>query len=1167
MESTHTHPHVEALGFLKGFRLGPQVSKERATHQIEIEGCEGRSFFEVSKEARRALRGHIIRCWTFKDPLPLSEIAPRTSRLFMDLDTNKKSDDEEILENDVLEFVTGFQRFLGYVVENGTLKIVEEGAAATDQSVGDAFIPKEGLRDENGGHVAIDGGIAYILSSDLGKVSGRTGRKLMSYHIVFPLLYGVRADIYNLLRAVSTKDDHSLATKFRRAIAGYDHVLRYLDLEVLRTGFLRAPFCDKLGAGRPYEPFAIVNKEKVFRRGSTDLIDDFVLAFNATSILNTPDEISALSATLRGERPRQQVRAQPPRRAANAEEGVPDAETLDPAAWRERFRISRKRYNPLDIRNLIERAYERFTEERENTKQVVLDRIKRAVVFEMNHHIAFLAGRQKASFVTKCWHRDEEFPEFQLRDASDVAQMFLPSATTILWPPEGRQLGANGEPRKPIEIKPFNVWLASPLRVEFSNIVVKPPGAIPQAEPEDLNLWAPIAISKAVAAGKFSHSISLPMGGKWSVYCREWKEEMERRTADGGTENGARCGGYIPPSAVDDKFARPVFAAGEIYAGEGGEIRRRFDIYTFTRHIHDMLCGGNDALFRFVMCWFASLVQSPGKKLRSCLIFVGEEGCGKNFVIDSLGAILGQSHYMATASHADLDRFNSALCGKTLLVLNECSRFTAAEEAALRTLVTEGKLRVEQKFKEALFLDNLVNVICITNITTHNLFSTVSANARRWCMARCRDSPTLAEDPLYWKGLWSWLGVADGQVGTFGRSAGICAFADLLYNYKIPDDWNSGTPPATEELVLHQLGGMNEVAHWWHECLISGRLYPAGAGDDRAVAEMGGVRDLRYTEKDFSAMWVKEPVEVDLELLYQESFIRSFHGKRASVVTSSTLPWFKKQLEELGAFYTTRPRDTRTRRRKTLLYQLKICRQHFCAKYKAEDTEAIFGDGIDADTGVRLDFSKSTSVRAPSRSESRCVDDVSWMNVLPTTTTGPVQPFPPMQQDSLAVDDEEHGESDAVVPSVLGPLLDEANEIERDIREAADRRRMALAAASGIPQDINPRAVKRKLPPPDVKRFIDDSAEEDSVTEEDEEEDEEGEGEPPAKHKKVEAAASAEAGEIWQKRQEEEQRRREEMRRVALEEFVKKGQRNDPFIDEAALAALAAAKAPASTTH
>lgn len=1144
MASTHTAVHVEALGFLRGYRLGPQVSKERATHQTELDGCEGRSFFEVgTDEGRRALRAHIIRCWTIQDPLPLSEIAPAVSRLFFDLDTNKKDGEPEISESDVFGFVQGFQRFLGYLLDNGAVKFSDERTKETaGQARGFEFIPQEGLVDGKGERIEIDGTVAYVLSSDLGKVSQKSGRRLLSYHVVYPMLFCKRREMYDLLRAVITKSDHSLSTKFRRALAGCEEVVKHVDLDVLRNGFLRAPFCDKLGARRPYEPFALVNKERVFRLGECKLLDDFVLAFNATSIVSVPDSIREWQASNGGGGAQARQRAAPTGRS----DRVPDVEALDQAAWRERFRTSRRRYDHLALIASIQRVYETLAADRGNTKQSVVEGVKKAIVYEMNHHVAFLRGRQKTSFVTKSWRDGEDSPEFQLRDAGDVSQMFRPSATSVPWPPEGRQLGANGEPRDAIKFKPFSIWLASPFRTEFSALVVKPPGAFPPAEPEELNIWTPIAISRAAATGQMAHTVSLPLAGKWQVYCREWLEEKQRRAAIGAQLTK----GYIPPSAAEDKFARGVFAADEIYQDENGELRRRFSIYTFARHIHDVLCGGNDTLFRFVLCWFASLVQYPGKKLRSCLIFVGEEGCGKNFVIDCLCAILGANHCMATASHADLDRFNSTLSGKTLLVLNECSKFTAAEEAILRTLVTEGKLRVEQKFKEALFLDNLVNVICITNITTHNLFTNVSANARRWCMARCSDSPSLSQDPLYWKGLWTWLGVADGQVGTFGRSDGICAVADFLYNYRIPEDWNSGTPPPTEELVLHKLGGMNEVAHWWHECLISGRLYPAGIDDARAPAEVRG----------FSSAWVVGPVDVDLELLYQESFIRSFHGKRASVVSSSTLPWFKKQLEELGAFYITRPCNIGSRRRKTMLFQLKVCRQHFCAKYKADDIDAIFGDGIDANSGDRIDVALQMPAGEHARSESRCTDGESWLNALPQTSAVRQPP-----QQSVQITDESSDE-DSPVQSVLAPLMEEADEIEKQLASSAENRRRAATTAAGIPQDIAFTVEKHKTPPSDVSKFIDDAAEEDSAGEEegDEEEEEEDAGEPVAKRRKEEPAASAEAGIIWQKRHEEEERRkRDEARRAELEDFVRKGTRIDPFVDEAAAAALAAAKAPA----
>jgi len=545
-----------------------------------------------------------------------------------------------------------------------------------------------------------------------------------------------------------------------------------------------------------------------------------------------------------------------------------------------------------------------------------------------------------------------------------------------------------------------------------------------------------------------------------------------------------RFGGYIPPSAINDRNAKAVFRANEVFLGEDGRFYRRFDVYTFIRHIHDILCDGDERLFEFVMRWFATLVQKPGEKMKSCLVFVGEEGCGKNVVIDTLGAILGSRHYISAASHMDLERFNSLLCGKTLLLLNECSRFSSAEEGVLRALVTEGMFRMEQKFKEPVYIDNLVNVICITNLTTHNLFSSVSANARRWCMARCGTSPTVVEDPLYWKGLWKWLGVRDGQAGTFGITDGVLAFADFLYNYRIPEEWYSGMPPATEELNLHKLGGMNEVAHWWHECLVSGRLYPPGA-DGELATDVPGKPQCKV---DFHSAWIEGPIAVNLELLYQESFIKSFHGKRASVVSSSTLPWFKKHLQELGAFYTCRPGTRGVRKRQTVIYKLSVCRQHFCEKHRIDNIDSVFGDGIDAgsdsrgediandqpDRDLRCDHAGDEWIRVLPVGDSHSVTAIASTSD-PISPATPLLPAPPAPQQPPDVDEDE---------SVLRPLWEEANEIERQLRDGAEQRRLRDTASSSVSDDVQPRSKKRHRPPPEVRRFFDDIADETSAEDE-----------------------------------------------------------------------------------
>jgi hypothetical protein len=1013
---------------------------------MELEGSEGRGYFKIdTDEGRRDIKKAIIDCWVCRDPLTLSEIAPPTSRLFFDIDTNKKDGDAEVTLPMVIEFVRGVQNFLGYLIDEklafnaeGAVREPERERQETRAENGWAFLPPN---PDGSKRPMFRPTIAYILASDLKKTSRDGKHMLAAYHVVFPLLFGDRQVVHRCLARSFALDgpEERNKTRFRRAIAGSETVLRYVDLEVIQRGFLRAPFCDKLGAGRPYEPAAIVDQERVLLRGGSELLDDYSLVFNATTLLYVPPANTAQEQ----QRPPQQQLAVPVNQAPASDQSVPNRvpsiEDRTPEQWRALFRTSRREYNAAEIVELVQNIYEHYAADETSTKAGFLEAATGAVGYVLNHFTAVLRGRQRVVYVTKLWTSESTTPEFLFREEGDVEKLYSNSKVYVVWPPPFWSRQGDKVRRETLVIAPFKLWRECPHRAEFSTVVVKPPNAVPPPAPDDLNLWVPPAVSRERCMGASRHSIKLPVNREWIGYCRAWM--------DGGCKTAPVC-------SRENMFAHGAFVNGEITREEDGTFSRRFDINTFLRHIRMVICDGNIELYKFIISWFATLVQKPGHRLRSCVILVGDEGCGKNIVVDALGAILGPNHYMSTANHVDLGRFNNALCGKTLLLLNECSRFSSAEEGVLRALITEGTVRIEQKFKDPIVVDNLLNVICITNITTHNLFSTVSAKARRWCMARCHGPPSMAEDSMYWKGLWRWLGVPDGHVGAFGVVPGVLAFADFLYNHSVPDVWDSGRPPTTEELSLHKLGGMNEVAHWWHECLLSGRILdPATQTPSLADA------DLKKGGAEVSEnAWLTGPIVVDLDRLYRDSFVRSMRGWKSGAVSSSTLPWFKKQLQELGAFYMSRPGRTGPRKRQTVLYKLATCRKHFCERYGLGDPASAFEDGIDAgeprDANVHEEVEQIPPMQEPARGRSGNGEEAREM------------PSTPLSVSSTRVE------------SALASAWERAEEIERGEQRRAEERRLAATATAKVTLDTTDAPQCTTHISADARKFLDVSAEE-----------------------------------------------------------------------------------------
>ena len=147
-------------------------------------------------------------------------------------------------------------------------------------------------------------------------------------------------------------------------------------------------------------------------------------------------------------------------------------------------------------------------------------------------------------------------------------------------------------------------------------------------------------------------------------------------------------------------------------------------------HIRDVLCGGDDAQFEYVLKWMALLVQKPWIKPEVALVLRSRQGSGKTMIVQILLDIFGVHSFTTAQKDQVAGRFNGHLFDKVLVVLEEA--FFAGDPAAVATakaLVTNRTLGYEAKGKDAFSAPNYAHVITLTN---HDWAVPAGADARRW---------------------------------------------------------------------------------------------------------------------------------------------------------------------------------------------------------------------------------------------------------------------------------------------------------------------------------------------------------------------------------------------------------------------------------------------------
>ena len=139
------------------------------------------------------------------------------------------------------------------------------------------------------------------------------------------------------------------------------------------------------------------------------------------------------------------------------------------------------------------------------------------------------------------------------------------------------------------------------------------------------------------------------------------------------------------------------------------------DISLFFYQLN-LLCGEDDKAADYVLNWMAHRVQRPGDLPRSALVFIGEQGTGKNMLWDAFGTILGQDYYLLTDNFEKvMGRFNMNH-NKLLVVLDEVRGRDGFEYSeSIKALITTPTLAWEEKGINPVIISNCAGMVFFSN--------------------------------------------------------------------------------------------------------------------------------------------------------------------------------------------------------------------------------------------------------------------------------------------------------------------------------------------------------------------------------------------------------------------------------------------------------------------
>lgn len=202
--------------------------------------------------------------------------------------------------------------------------------------------------------------------------------------------------------------------------------------------------------------------------------------------------------------------------------------------------------------------------------------------------------------------------------------------------------------------------------------------------------------AKTISAGKKAEQLT-----------EAWMASPARRSYDGLV--------FAPGEAVDARWYN-LWRGFDYAPAAAGSERADASVKAWLHHLTANICRGDQALARWLVGYFAHLVQKPNEKPLVALVFKGGKGTGKNAAVERVGALFSANTIIADDDRYLIGNFNSHLEACLLLVLDEAAwAGNKKAESKLKGLITGGSHLIERKGLEPYKVANLTRVVIIGN--------------------------------------------------------------------------------------------------------------------------------------------------------------------------------------------------------------------------------------------------------------------------------------------------------------------------------------------------------------------------------------------------------------------------------------------------------------------
>lgn len=311
-------------------------------------------------------------------------------------------------------------------------------------------------------------------------------------------------------------------------------------------------------------------------------------------------------------------------------------------------------------------------------------------------------------------------------------------------------------------------------------------------------------LSQAEFHGWFSNVPWAQGGKKKTTISQAWMESPKRRQCEGVV--------FMPQQDAGPRWYN-LWRGFNVQPADASD---HPSVRLFIEHALENVCGGDPKLCKWLLGYFAHMVQRPFEKPLVALVFKGRKGTGKNALVERIGSMFTNHFLVADDDRYLLSNFNSHLESNLFFVLDEAAwAGDKKAESKLKGLITGAYHNIERKGREPYRVENLTRVAIIGN---EDWLVPATQDERRFAVFNVGEGRM--QDRKFFE---------DMRVGM--ERGGYAHLLRYLMDFDLTGvDVNDA--PKTEALLEQKHASLDLFDQWWLDCLASEQIAGGDWGGD-----------------------------------------------------------------------------------------------------------------------------------------------------------------------------------------------------------------------------------------------------------------------------------------------------------------------------------------------